>query len=102
MAETWKYFLIEVTYQVPEERVNEVVGQHRAFLQEGYDRGWLLMSGPQVPRIGGIIVGRAPSRQDIEQFFSQDPYQVQGIATYRFVEFIPVKRQTFLESWMTE
>ncbi|GAP16487.1 YciI family protein [Levilinea saccharolytica] len=95
-----KHFLIEITYTVPAEGLGEVVAAHRAFLREGYDRGLLLLSGPQVPRVGGIAVGRAESREEIEAFFNQDPYLQAGVATHRIVEFDPVLRQDWLETWV--
>ena len=101
MAETWKFFLVEITYLRPAEELGELVGQHRAYLQSGYERGWLLLSGPQVPRTGGLVVARAPSQEDLEAFFAQDPYQVNRAATYRVVEFNPILRQAFLEDWVS-
>lgn len=96
-----KFFIIEITYRIPAEQLGENLTKHRAFLQTGYDQGWLLLSGPQVPKTGGIIVARAPSREAIETFFAQDPYQVNSLATYRFVEFEPVKRAALMEDWVS-
>jgi uncharacterized protein YciI len=96
-----KHFIVEITYTVPFEALTEVVPVHRAFLQEGYDKGWLLMSGPLNPKTGGIVVGRAPSVDDLRDFFRKDPYSIKGLATYKFVEFEPVKRQAFLEEWVS-
>ena len=59
-----KHFIVELTYTAPAERLAEIVVEHRAFLQTGYERGWLLMSGPQTPRVGGMVVARAPSLED--------------------------------------
>jgi len=59
------------------------------------------MSGPQVPRTGGVIIARAASREAIEAFFANDPYQVNKLATYRFVEFEPVKRAALMETWVS-
>jgi len=53
-----KHFIIEVTYTVPMEMIEQTVNEHRAFLQTGFDKGWLLASGPLVPRIGGMIIAR--------------------------------------------
>lgn len=98
----WKYFLVELTYLIPAEQMTEIAVEHRNFLKAGYERGWLLLSGPQVPPKGGIVIGRAPSLEALQEYFSGDPYQVQKVATYRFVEFDPVRRQAFLEDWMNQ
>ena len=100
MKEDWKFFLIEITYLIPAEQLGETVAEHRAFLQSGYEQGWLLLSGPQVPRTGGLIIAKAPSREALESLFSHDPYQTRQVATYRMVEFDPIKRQGFLDDWV--
>lgn len=102
MGEKWKFFIVEVTYRIPVEQIGDVLNEHRAYLQIGYDQGWLLMSGPQIPKTGGVIIARAPSRRELEEFFSKDPYQAKGIGDYRFIEFDPVKRQDFIVSWIEE
>lgn len=102
MRDDWKFFVIELTYTVPFERMGEIVPEHRAFLQNGYDQGWILISGPQLPKTGGIIVAKAPSKEALVSLFSHDPFQVHQVATYRFIEFDPVKRQEYLENWVNE
>lgn len=97
-----RHFIIELTYTVPAEDLADTVTEHRAFLQTGYDRGWLLFSGPQVPRVGGIVVARAPSQEELQELFHNDPYQKKGLATYRFIEFVPVKFQPSIEYWLQE
>jgi uncharacterized protein YciI len=94
------HFLIEITYKVPTEKLDEFVALHRSFLQTGYDSGLLLCSGPQEPRVGGIVLARAESKQVLIEFFANDPYQKNEIADYRFVEFNPVKFQGFLQDWV--
>lgn len=101
MPRAMLHFVIEITYTAPLAEIDRVLPAHRAFLQTGYDRGWLLASGPQNPRTGGIIIARAPSRAELETFFRDDPYQQAKAALYRFVEFNPVKRQPLLEAWVT-
>ena len=93
------HFVVEITYIAPLEQIDSLLASHRSFLQTGYDRGLLLLSGPQNPRVGGFIVARAPSRADLETFFHADPFQQEKAASYRFTEFNPVKRQPALEAW---
>jgi len=95
-----KHFVVNIMYQVPMEEVSQVLPEHRAFLRGGYERGLLLCSGPQNPRTGGIALARAESLDAIQDFFMQDPYFLQGIATHQFTEFEPVLYQGFLEDWV--
>ena len=96
-----KHFIVELDYKIPAEEIGEVVAEHRAYLQQGYARGWLLFSGPKVPKTGGMIIARAPSMEELRAFFLSDPYFVKDIAGYRFVEFDPVLRQAWMEGWVT-
>jgi uncharacterized protein YciI len=96
-----RHFVVEVTYTVPLARIDELLADHRAFLQTGYDRGLLLASGSQVPRTGGLILARAESRDALEAFFAADPYVRERAASYRIVEFVPVKHQAFLADWLS-
>ena len=94
------HFIISVTYKVPLTKIDEMLAEHRKFLQEGYDKGLLLFSGPRNPRTGGFIAARAESLEQIKQFFSNDPYKINDLAGYEFMEFDPVKRQPFLDDWI--
>jgi len=93
--------MIEILYTAPLEVIAEILPAHRAFLQEGYEKGLLLCSGPMVPKTGGVVIARAPKKKDIEEFFSDDPYNLNKAATYRYVEFEPVKHQNFLKEWIS-
>ncbi|PTX91579.1 YciI family protein [Opitutus sp. ER46] len=95
-----KHYIIEITYTAPIAEIEKHLAQHRAHLQTGYDRKLLLMSGPQEPRVGGIVVARASTREELEAFCAVDPYRVAGVATYRFIEFSPVKHQPDLAWWL--
>jgi len=95
-----RHFIIIITYTVPFEQLSEHIDAHRAFLQTGYVRGQLLMSGPQNPKVGGIVIARGPSLEQIKQFMADDPYMKRGVAKYQFIEFEPLKSQSFLGDWI--
>ena len=94
-----KYFLVELTYTVPLPQIEAATPAHREFLQNGYDRGLLLCSGPKVPRTGGVVLARAESLEAAQEFFTSDPFQKGHLADYRFIEFNPVKRAICAEEW---
>lgn len=95
-----KHFLVNITYKVDLEKIGEILPKHREFLQAGYDKNLLLMSGPRNPKTGGIVIARAENLEDIQSFFENDPYQIEDYAKYEFVEFNPVKHQEFIEDWI--
>ncbi len=95
-----KHFIVDINYTKPIEAIEAVLPRHREFLQTGYEAGLLLCSGPKSPRTGGIIVCRAESREKIVNFFLNDPYHLENVATHTVTEFEPVKHQAFLSDWV--
>ncbi|MFA6596144.1 MAG: YciI family protein [Ignavibacteriaceae bacterium] len=95
-----KHFLILITYKVDLAIIDSLLGQHRAFLQTGYDKNLLLMSGPENPRSGGIVIAKANSLEEIKNFFQNDPYYKNNAAGYEYREFNPVKFQPVLTDWI--
>jgi uncharacterized protein YciI len=96
-----RHFVVTLTFLVPFESFGEAVARHRAFLDEGYSAGMLLMSGPRTPRTGGIVVARAESPEALRAFFARDPYKLEDLATHEFAEFSPVKSQPILAEWIS-
>jgi len=94
-----KHFVVEATYCAPIERVREATELHRAWLQKGYDLGLFLCSGPKVPPNGGYLVARATSVEALRTMFEEEPFNREGLATFAFTEFQPVKRQPWTEAW---
>ena len=94
-----RHFVIELTYTAPLARMDEVAPDHRAYLQPAYDSGHLLYSGRQVPPTGGIIPARFESREALDAFIAEDPYNKAGVAEYRVIEFSPTRFQPFMQAW---
>lgn len=95
-----RHFVVEIVYIRPLDEVLALTERHRAYLQTGYERGLLLISGPQEPRVGGILVMRGKSLDIVSDFCSQDPYAVGGVATHRIIEFTPKSHIPILTDWL--
>ncbi len=96
-----RHFLVEATYTVPFEQVRAAIPRHRAWLQQGYDQGLFLCSGPKVPPTGGYLLARAASVEALRAMFEDEPFKREGLATFTFTEFDPVKRQPWTEAWFS-
>lgn len=96
-----RHFIIELTYTMPIEQFGDALPAHRVFLTAAYDQRWILVSGPQVPRTGGVIIARAPSLEALMRYMADDPLKQRGLATYRYIEFDPVRYQPQFEGWVT-
>lgn len=84
-------FILLVTYTVPLSRIDELLDEHRCWLDERFAEGTFLVSGPQVPRTGGAIIAAARSRRQIERLLPSDPLVRTGSATYQIIEFEPTR-----------
>ena len=63
-------FIAILTYKNPLEEVDRYLQAHRDFISEHYATGDFIMSGPQTPRVGGVIVMRAENRSAEEIFIA--------------------------------
>ncbi len=82
-------FIAILTYRKPLEEVDRFLQAHREYLARHYAAGDFIASGPQNPRIGGVIMIKADNRAAVDTIISQDPFNINGIADYQIVEFKP-------------
>ena len=78
-------------YLKPIETIDEYLVAHRAFLDTGYQQNFLIASGPQIPRTGGVLLSQLKDKATFEAFLEQDPFHLHGLARYEILEFTPVK-----------
>lgn len=82
-------YIAILTYKKPLSEVDKYLAAHREYLVRHYAAGDFIASGPQTPRIGGVIMMKAESRTDVDVIISQDPFYINNIADYQLVEFTP-------------
>jgi uncharacterized protein YciI len=82
--------VIDLTYKVPIEKIEEHIVVHRQFLQQYYDAGIFIASGPKNPRTGGVIIALG-TLASIKEILSQDPFCLHDLADYQFTDFTPLK-----------
>jgi uncharacterized protein YciI len=99
-TEAMKHFLLEGEHLVPFAELADLVPQHHAFLQQGYDDGVFLFSGPQIPAHGGFLVARAGSREELEAILAEEPFvKANKMRFNRITEFDAAQFQPILRSW---
>ena len=94
------HFVVEIKYTAHIDKITELRPAHREFLDQGYKKGIILMSGPQTPQIGGIIVARAETMEDLAKFLQDDPYRLNDVADYTYIQFAPRNYQPLLKDWV--
>jgi uncharacterized protein YciI len=80
-------FVIELTYKAALEDIDAHMTAHVRFLKKYYASGHFLVSGRQIPRVGGVILALGKDRQEIEAIVKEDPFHQHGLADFRIVEF---------------
>ncbi|MGH1519213.1 YciI family protein [Chryseobacterium sp. JK1] len=84
-------FIISLTYKTSIENVESFIPQHNVFLTKYYELGHFIASGRKEPRTGGVIIGNAASKDEIEKIISEDPFYIHQIADYEITAFVPTK-----------
>lgn len=96
-----RHFLLEGEHLVPfEQRAPELIAAHRRFLQQGYDDGRFLLSGPSIPPAGGVLVARAESLDELKEWLADEPYCKAKVMRFvKITEFDAVQHQPALREW---
>lgn len=82
--------VIELIYKKPISVVEMYLEQHRAYLDKYYEQGIFIASGPQQPRIGGLILANI-NKEKLNPILEEDPFYQYDVAEFRITEFIPNK-----------
>ncbi len=93
-------FIVKLTYTKPIEIVDQYVQEHRAYLDECYAKNYLVVSGPQQPRTGGILISSLSDKNIIDQIIANDPFYKYDVAKYEVIEFLPVKHHPEFKSFI--
>ncbi|KES13053.1 hypothetical protein SASC598P14_006230 [Snodgrassella alvi SCGC AB-598-P14] len=93
-------FIFKLHYLKSIEEVEKYLPAHLNYLQEHYDSGDFIASGRQVPRIGGVILCRAASKESAQSIMVKDPFHIHQIAEYELIEFIPTKYASGFEAFI--
>ena len=82
-------FIAILTYKKPLSEVDRFLQAHREYLAKHYAVGDFIASGPQTPRVGGVIMIKAENRTSVDAIIAKDPFNINGIADYQIVKFTP-------------
>ena len=82
-------FIAILTYKKPLSEVDRFLAAHREYLAKHYAAGDFIASGPQTPRVGGVIMIKADDHAAVDAIIAQDPFNINDIADYQIVEFSP-------------
>ena len=82
-------FVVILTYLADLAQIDDALQDHIAWLDQQYADGVFIASGRRVPRVGGVILARNLSGDDLERRLASDPFRQRGLAEYAVTEFVP-------------
>ncbi|WP_340677374.1 YciI family protein [Paraglaciecola sp.] len=84
-------FIVSLTYICAIDEIEKYLSEHIDYLNHQYSAGKFLVSGRKNPRVGGVILAIAESREELDNILSEDPFKIHNLANYEVTEFIPTK-----------
>lgn len=82
-------FIVLLKYIQPMSVIEENLSEHREFLNKYYLSNNFILSGPQVPRDGGVILVKGMARSELDHVITEDPFYRNKVASYQVIEFTP-------------
>lgn len=101
-----RYFVVHGEYLVPFSeltQMTDLVMEHRSYVQQGYDSGSYLLSGPEIPAESGIVIVRAESRKVLDELMESEPFVRDGkVRISHIAEFHPARYQPYVQDWVSD
>jgi uncharacterized protein YciI len=91
-------YAVILHYKAPPSEMDRHVDAHRAWLREQYAAGHFLLSGPQRPRVGGLILAAPMERAELDAILAADAFAQARLADYEVIEFAPTMTAPALAS----
>jgi uncharacterized protein YciI len=91
VAGTATVYVVTLTYKVSLPEADKFFSAHIEYIEHYHAKGIYLISGRREPRSGGVLIAANCSRQDIEAIVAADPYNLNHIADFSIIDFIPTR-----------
>lgn len=95
-----KFFVVIIHYKIPVSLIEQIRPAHREFLQGGYRAGKFLISGPRSSGMGGVVLSKSNTLEELIEYFNNDPYKLKDATGYEFIEFIPGSWHPYIDRWI--
>jgi len=95
-------FIVLLEYVKPLEVIDKLLEEHISFLDRYYSQGKFICSGRRTPRIGGVILVKGETQQEVQEIINEDPFYIHQAADYKIIEFTPTKYAPELASLLVK
>lgn len=82
-------FVLLARYTRPIEEVDALLEEHKAWIGRNADR--ILLTAREEPLVGGLILARAGSVEEVWEMIREDPFHAAGMSEYEVREYRPVR-----------
>ena len=82
-------FVLLARYTAPIEEVDKLLEEHKAWIGRNADK--ILLTAREEPLIGGLILARADSAEEVWEMIREDPFHASGMSDYEVREYNPVR-----------
>lgn len=84
-------FLVLTKYVKGTEDVDKFLPAHSAFLDRYYAQKKIIFSGRRNPRVGGAILFKVATEDEVKAILAEDPFRINGVTECEYYEIIPTK-----------
>ena len=88
-------FVLLARYTAPIEEVDKLLEEHKAWIGRNADK--ILLTAREEPLIGGLILARADSAEEVWEMIREDPFHAAGMSEYEVREYHPVRAAAGVE-----
>lgn len=93
-------FVLLARYTKPAEEVDALLEEHKAWIGRNADK--ILLTAREEPLIGGLILARAGSVEEIWEMIREDPFHAAGVSEYEVREYNPVRAAAGVEGLLDQ
>jgi len=83
-------YLVDMNFTDINKITPELTKQHKDYISQQYESHLLMFGGRKVPRTGGILISKHPTKTELVDVLESDPFIKSGAASYAITEFVPV------------
>jgi uncharacterized protein YciI len=94
-------YIVLLRFSQNREKAREFMEDHNKWLKTGFDQGVFLLAGSIKPGLGGSIIARGVSLEELESRVNADPFVAEKVVTAEIIEIEPSKTDSRLQ-FLTE
>jgi uncharacterized protein YciI len=82
-------YIILLKFTDSKARAADFMAGHNKWLQDGFERGLILMAGSLNQGGGGVVFANGAEREVVEAFVREDPFVIEKIVTAEILQVSP-------------